>query len=107
MFQVSAIADLSAVTYSLAGPTVTNHPNTFQVDQDGVVSLLSPISRDFPDGFDTWQLNVVARDNPPGLASRDGYCLINLLLMDINDNAPVFDVRAIEGTVDELSAGGK
>ena len=95
------------MTYSLAGPSATNNPGVFSVNPTtGEVTLQSAISRDFPDGHYPWQINVVAEDNPPGLPTRRGFCLVNIYLVDINDNAPVFDISATTGYVDEISGSG-
>ena len=74
------------------------------------INVISSLDRDYPSGYDVWQLNVAADDlcTEPDVCettSRRGYALINVNLTDINDNPPLFDASSVTGSVLEHSPG--
>lgn len=50
------------------------------------------------------QINVLATDDANN--QLIGYSIVNIFLSDINDNAPMWNVATIEGSVPEDSAIG-
>ena len=90
------------IAYSFAGPLyeaqeslfIFNGPNAF---------LQGPLDRDYPRGYSNWQMNVVA-EGPTG---SKGYCTLNVMLIDINDNPPMFDPEFIYGEVQENENNSK
>lgn len=98
--RVNATArDGSTITYSLVNPS-----DSFSVDRNtGAVAIKRNMSRDEPDGYATWQVNVMATDSS---SNSNGYAVVNLVLKDINDHQPVFDTCCLWGNVPEKSTAG-
>lgn len=95
----------TAVSYSLEGAFVTS--SRFEVNSTGAVFLKEGgIDRDYPKGYANWQINVIATDENSASTSRKGYSVLNLILRDINDNAPFFNVCCIAGFIKENSIAG-
>ena len=74
------------------------------------INVISSLDRDYPSGYDVWQLNVAADDlcTEPDVCettSRRGYALINVNLTDVNDKPPLFDASSVTGRVLEHSEG--
>ena len=47
----------NTITYSVAGVWASN----FRINSTGAVSLIGPLDRDYPDGFDNWQVECEAQ----------------------------------------------
>lgn len=76
------------------------NPNT------GEIILQEKLDRDYPDGRPVWSFNVIASDEGGNKGSMDSTAVVNVRLLDINDNAPVFDRPPYVGHVMEnLGAG--
>ena len=83
-----------------------NYTNHFKINKtNGSVYVTKSLDRDYPGGTSNWQINVAAylcdQDNGPR-----GYGILNYRLLDINDNAPIFDTSTIEGMVFENMPAG-
>ena len=91
-FQVSAAdkdkGQNTRIEYEIQGDVVDEK---FQIDKDtGIIQLLYPLDRDYPDGRPVWQFNVLAHDNDGSGNTLDGYAEVIVHLIDINDNEPIF-----------------
>ena len=76
----------------------------FKIDKNtGKIHLLKPLDRDQPNGKDMWSFSIVARDNDGSGNTLDGVALVEVYLMDINDNSPVFE--RVRPKVDFWSVG--
>uniref|UniRef100_A0A224XKW2 Putative cadherin egf lag seven-pass g-type receptor n=1 Tax=Panstrongylus lignarius TaxID=156445 RepID=A0A224XKW2_9HEMI len=62
------------------------------IDKQGCLSLIKPLDRDPPNGFDTWQVLIAAIDEDGSPSSLRQSTEVVITLKDINDNAPVLDV---------------
>ena len=51
----------------------------------------------------SFQINVIATDTG---TSTQGFSIVNIFLDDINDNAPMWDISTIEGSVQENQQAG-
>ncbi len=103
-FQVTATSSSGTnIAFSLAG-TVSDR---FSLNPTGGstvdVRMNQALDRDYPDGFDPWVFNIVADDETD---APTGYDMIALELVDINDNAPMFDSCCLVGQVPERNILG-
>ncbi|XP_075221903.1 DE-cadherin-like [Lycorma delicatula] len=62
------------------------------IDKNGCLSLIKPLDRDQPNGFEIWQVLVAASDEDGGPSSLRGSTEVVITLTDINDNAPFLDM---------------
>lgn len=65
------------------------------VSNDGCVKLIKPLDRDPPYGTPTRQVFIYALDNDGGTNSLRSFAEIEIVLDDINDNAPYLNVTEI------------
>ncbi|XP_050519455.1 DE-cadherin isoform X2 [Diabrotica virgifera virgifera] len=65
------------------------------VSADGCVQVTKPLDRDPPFGSPTRQVFIYARDNDGGTNSLLATAEIEIILIDINDNAPFLNVTEI------------
>jgi hypothetical protein len=72
----------------------------------GEIILLEKLDRDYPNGRPVWSFNVIASDEGGNKGSMDSTAVVNVRLIDINDNAPVFDKPPYIGHVLENSKPG-
>ena len=84
-----ATASNETLRYSIVAGTTphTNSPPRFTIDAvDGTLSVGEPLDRE---ELETFQLTVMAATvtSPPLVA----YCLVTVLILDVNDNAPRFE----------------
>nr|XP_023019131.1 DE-cadherin [Leptinotarsa decemlineata] len=88
------IKDRSAdqhISYEVA----TEHKHFLGVTADGCVKLTKPLDRDPPFGSPERQVFIYARDNDGGTNSLLSVAEIQIVLIDINDNAPFLNVTEI------------
>jgi hypothetical protein len=76
------------------------NPNT------GEIILQEKLDRDYPHGRPVWSFNVIASDEGGNKGSMDSTAVVNVRLIDINDNAPVFDRPPYVGHILENSKPG-
>jgi len=69
----------------------------------GEILLHEKLDRDYPNGRPVWSFNVIASDEGGQKGSMDSTAVINVRLIDINDNAPVFDRPPYVGHILENS----
>lgn len=75
------------IVYTISDPS--GDSNTFlAIDQTGCVRLIKTLDRDPPKGRVTWQGFVTATDEGGGPGSQAYTESFNIILIDINDNAP-------------------
>ena len=72
----------------------------------GEIILQEKLDRDYPDGRPVWSFNVIASDEGGNKGSMDSTAVVNVRLIDINDNAPVFDRPPYVGHILENSRPG-
>jgi hypothetical protein len=72
----------------------------------GEIILQEKLDRDWPNGRPVWSFNVIASDEGGNKGSMDSTAVVNVRLIDINDNAPVFDKPPYVGHVLENSKPG-
>jgi len=72
----------------------------------GEILLHEKLDRDYPNGRPVWSFNVIASDEGGQKGSMDSTAVINVRLIDINDNAPVFDRPPYVGHILENSKPG-
>lgn len=72
----------------------------------GEIILQEKLDRDYPNGRPVWSFNVIASDEGGGKGSMDSTAVVNVRLIDINDNAPVFDKPPYIGHIMENSKVG-
>ncbi|XP_066996058.2 DE-cadherin [Anabrus simplex] len=63
------------------------------IDKEGCLSLIKPLDRDPPNGFEKWQVLIAADDEDGGPASHRQTTEVVINLIDINDNAPFLDMK--------------
>lgn len=79
----------------------------FAIDaHTGDIILNEKLDRDYPNGRPVWSFNVIASDEGGSKGSMDSTAVVNVRLIDINDNAPVFDKPPYIGHVLENSKPG-
>ncbi|XP_018044392.1 PREDICTED: DE-cadherin-like [Atta colombica] len=62
------------------------------IDKYGCMKLKKPLDRDPPNGFSTWTVIVMARDEDGSSMAFRESVVVNITLTDINDNAPFLDM---------------
>ncbi|KAL1114964.1 hypothetical protein AAG570_007787 [Ranatra chinensis] len=62
------------------------------IDKNGCLSLIKPLDRDPPSGFETWQVLILANDNDGNAVTEQQTTEVLIALEDINDNAPFLDM---------------
>lgn len=62
------------------------------IDNNGCLSLIKPLDRDPPDGYEIWQVLISANDEDGGPTSLPETTEVVITLIDINDNAPFLDM---------------
>ncbi|XP_014244956.1 DE-cadherin isoform X2 [Cimex lectularius] len=62
------------------------------VDKKGCLSLIKPLDRDPPNGFDLWQVIISANDEDGGPTSLQSSTEVVIKLIDVNDNEPYLDM---------------
>jgi hypothetical protein len=72
----------------------------------GEVILSEKLDRDYPNGRPVWSFNVIASDEGGNKGSMDSTAVVNVKLIDINDNSPVFDKPPYVGHILENSKAG-
>lgn len=72
----------------------------------GEIILQEKLDRDYPNGRPVWSFNVIASDEGGMKGSMDSTAVVNVRLIDINDNAPVFDRPPYIGHILENSKPG-
>lgn len=72
----------------------------------GEIILQEKLDRDYPNGRPVWSFNVIASDEGGQKGSMDSTAVVNVKLIDINDNAPVFDKPPYVGHIVENSKPG-
>ena len=72
----------------------------------GEIILQEKLDRDYPNGRPVWSFNVIASDEGGNKGSMDSTAVVNVRLIDINDNAPVFDRPPYIGHIMENSKIG-
>ncbi len=72
----------------------------------GEIILQEKLDRDYPYGRPVWSFNVIASDEGGMKGSMDSTAVVNVRLIDINDNAPVFDRPPYIGHILENSKPG-
>ncbi|KAK4871852.1 hypothetical protein RN001_015976 [Aquatica leii] len=65
------------------------------ISNDGCVSLIKGLDRDRPNGFPKYQAYVYAYDEGGGQGSQLSPAEFNIILIDINDNAPFLNVTEV------------
>ncbi|KAK4871853.1 hypothetical protein RN001_015977 [Aquatica leii] len=65
------------------------------ISNDGCVSLIKRLDRDRPNGFPKYQAYVYAYDEGGGQTSLLSAAEFNIILTDINDNAPFLNVTEV------------
>lgn len=79
----------------------------FSINADtGDIILQEKLDRDWPNGRAVWSFNVIASDEGGREGSMSSTAVVNVRLIDINDNAPVFDRPPYVGHVLENSPPG-
>jgi hypothetical protein len=79
----------------------------FTIDSNtGEIILQEKLDRDYPNGRPVWSFNVIASDEGGSKGSMDSTAVVNVRLIDINDNAPVFDKPPYVGHILENSKPG-
>ena len=96
---VKPVVDDTMLSYKVYGPWATN----FQMSTSQV-HLAGPLDRDYPVGYSDWQLNVQVSYDGSSVDDLSSYAMVSLQLIDINDNAPVFDTGHLEGSVPEQTS---
>ncbi|EFA11594.1 DE cadherin-like protein [Tribolium castaneum] len=61
------------------------------VGRNGCVTVTKPLDRDLPNGSSSYQAYIYADDYEGGPNSLSNYAEINIILRDINDNAPYLE----------------
>ncbi|XP_059477254.1 DE-cadherin isoform X2 [Neocloeon triangulifer] len=62
------------------------------IDYDGCISLIKPLDRDPPNGYERWQILINAKDEDGEQNSLQSPTEVEIILTDINDNAPYLNV---------------
>ncbi|KAF5274763.1 hypothetical protein FQR65_LT04316 [Abscondita terminalis] len=65
------------------------------INKEGCVSLIKGLDRDKPNGFPKYQAYVYALDDGGGPTSQLSSAEFNIILIDINDNAPFLNVTEV------------
>ncbi|XP_046488919.1 DE-cadherin isoform X1 [Neodiprion pinetum] len=68
------------------------HKPFLTIDKSGCLKLKRTLDRDPPDGYETWAVLVMARDEDGGPTALRATETINIKLEDVNDNAPFLDM---------------
>lgn len=63
-----------------------------EVEADGCIKLKQPLDRDPPNGYERWQILVSAKDEKGGPNNLQSVLEVEIILTDINDNAPYLDM---------------
>ncbi|XP_065341407.1 DE-cadherin isoform X3 [Cloeon dipterum] len=63
-----------------------------RIDDTGCLTLIKPLDRDPPNGYEKWQIYINAKDEDGGPNSLHAPTEITIILTDINDNAPYLDM---------------
>ncbi|KAG5874265.1 hypothetical protein JTB14_028072 [Gonioctena quinquepunctata] len=80
----------------------SDHRHFLSVTSDGCVTLTKALDRDPPFGSSERQVFIHARDSDGGSISQDSFAEIQIVLLDINDNAPFLNVTEIVWYENEL-----
>ncbi|KAF6207435.1 hypothetical protein GE061_018678 [Apolygus lucorum] len=62
------------------------------INKKGCLSLIKPLDRDPPNGYETWQILIAASDEDGGPTNLRSTTEVVITLIDINDNAPYLDM---------------
>lgn len=62
------------------------------INKNGCLSLIKPLDRDPPNGYDKWQVYIQANDDGGGPKGLQSITEVFIYLRDINDNAPFLDM---------------
>ncbi|RZF45194.1 hypothetical protein LSTR_LSTR009965 [Laodelphax striatellus] len=62
------------------------------IDKEGCLSLVQPLDRDPPNGFEIWQVLIAANDENGGQNFLGSSTEVVITLIDINDNSPVLNM---------------
>ncbi|OAF68023.1 hypothetical protein A3Q56_04241, partial [Intoshia linei] len=93
----------SEIVYALTGQFAES---AFNIDKySGNIYLLKPLDRDKPFGRPIYNVNVLAYDEPNSSFSMVGYSEIRIILTDINDNEPQFNLKRLDGYIMENKIG--
>ncbi|XP_011871783.1 PREDICTED: DE-cadherin [Vollenhovia emeryi] len=68
------------------------HQPLIEINATGCMKLKKPLDRDPPNGFATWTVMVMARDDDGAPTALRELTMVNITLIDINDNAPFLDM---------------
>ncbi|XP_051171041.1 DE-cadherin [Leptopilina boulardi] len=97
------------ITYNIV--KVEQQP-LIDIDKSGCLKLKKPLDRDAPNGYPTWTVIVMARDENGSPTSLQNLQMVNITLEDINDNAPflnmpypvIWDENKVAGKIITLEA---
>ena len=65
----------------------------FNVDsRTGEVTIVKKLDRDLPNGFPIWSTFIFAKDENGGPSGLESFVEFEVVLKDVNDNAPVLDM---------------
>ena len=65
----------------------------FSIDEKtGQVRIIKKLDRDLPDGYPKWSSYIYAKDENGGPSGIESYIEFEVILKDINDNAPFLDM---------------
>jgi len=62
------------------------------IDSEGCLTMIKPLDRDPPNGYERWQILVSAKDENGGPNNLQSVLEVEIILTDINDNAPYLDM---------------
>ena len=58
----------------------------------GSISIIKKLDRDLPNGYPVWSTFIFAKDQGGGPTGIENYVEFEVILEDINDNAPFLDM---------------
>lgn len=83
------------ITYTIETGNVDNQ---FEIDSSGNIKLKKTLDRE---ALPSFQLKLVVNDNPVTGTPKQASVSINIVVDDVNDNAPLFTVSKCEGFVSD------
>ncbi|GAB1598647.1 hypothetical protein Ahia01_000141900 [Argonauta hians] len=93
----------SKMTYSIVGGNTND--NAFNIDKtSGIISARRPIMMEDADSSSTISLKVLATDN--GAERKSSSTVVDIDIIDINNNKPIFKQSTYEKNLDEFTPGG-